>query len=487
MELPKVFVSYSYDSNKHEKWVLQLCTKLRKKGVDVILDKWELGLGDLMSPFMREGITDSDRVLIICTDAYVEKADALKDGVGYEMTIVDTELDQNLRSNKFIPIIRQASRKPKIPTSLGKRWYIDFRNDNDFDEKFDELLREIQGDPINPKPLLGENQFSNQPSKLEVSSHNFPEISEKIESIPDVYGMALELARSGDTSAWAQFVEEIHPNIFKSLVLWRQNELNRQRAENTEQMHQVMDKAVDIVAPLISVALAGIESHNKHFNDQISLLDDLLNIQSVEGWDRTGYLPWIEIPYALGYVYHNLHGSLCLQINRLDLAFSLAQAKFPSAKYPSLIQSVWQNFELKSSRSLGGYWKSWEYLVNAFERWEWLSPIFKDDQEYRISLAAYHMALGIHELAAVIASGKEKELKEYNLDIDFYFLTEEYEIIQRAPSLLVHHSELSELWTCLDVTKTQMENLWEDWIKLHKSQYWYSDSTEDPPEFANFF
>ena len=28
METPKVFASYSHDSDEHKKWVLQLCTKL---------------------------------------------------------------------------------------------------------------------------------------------------------------------------------------------------------------------------------------------------------------------------------------------------------------------------------------------------------------------------------------------------------------------------------------------------------------------------
>ena len=94
-----------------------------------------------------------------------------------------------------------------------------------------------------------------------------------------------------------------------------------------EQLHEAMDKAVNFVAPLISVALVGVESRNEHLNNQVSLIDDLLNIQSMEGWNRAGLDIWFEIPYALGYVYHSLHGSFCLQTNQLDLAFSLAQAK----------------------------------------------------------------------------------------------------------------------------------------------------------------
>jgi len=41
---PKLFVSYSHDSQPHKDWVLQLATRLVKNGVDVILDQWDLKL-----------------------------------------------------------------------------------------------------------------------------------------------------------------------------------------------------------------------------------------------------------------------------------------------------------------------------------------------------------------------------------------------------------------------------------------------------------
>lgn len=488
MAPPKVFASYSHDSDEHKEWVLKLCTKLVENGVDVTLDEWDLNLGDLMHPFMREGITDSDRVLVICTDRYVQRANTLKGGVGYEINIVDSELDQDLRTNKFIPIVRQSMGKPKIPMSLGMRIYIDFRNDQDFQENFGKLLRAIRGESLHSKPPLGKSSFAKQPSASEKSNHWLSEIPERVESASDTYNLATQLARSGDILGWDQLIERICPNVFQSLVQWRQEELDKQRAENTEQRHEIMDKAVDIVSPLISMALAGVESPNKHFNNQGSLLDDFLNIQNMEGWNHVGYKPWIEIPYALGYVYHNLHGSLCLHINRLDLAFSLAQSKFPATTDSQFTRSVWENYKLMGScKSLGGYWESWKYLANTFKRWDWLSLIFKNELEYRISLSAYHMALGIHELATVIASGKKKELKEYHPGVDFYFLTEKTKIKQRALSLLVDNSELSELWTCVGVTQMQVEDLWEAWIKLHKSSYWLSNSAEAPPEVVNFF
>ena len=40
-ESPKTFVSYSWSSPEHEKWVLELATELEESGVHVVLDKWD--------------------------------------------------------------------------------------------------------------------------------------------------------------------------------------------------------------------------------------------------------------------------------------------------------------------------------------------------------------------------------------------------------------------------------------------------------------
>lgn len=40
-EHPSVFISYSWDSEKHEDWVTVLATKLRENGVAATIDKFE--------------------------------------------------------------------------------------------------------------------------------------------------------------------------------------------------------------------------------------------------------------------------------------------------------------------------------------------------------------------------------------------------------------------------------------------------------------
>ena len=141
-ENPKVFISYSQDSALHKQWVSELAAGLRRNGVDAILDQWHLGPDDDGTRFIEQGIKDSDKVLVICTDSYVSKANDGEDGVGYEPMIVTKKLVEDLGTNKFIPVIRQTLWENKTPTFLEERVYVDFTDDEQFDAKFDELLHE---------------------------------------------------------------------------------------------------------------------------------------------------------------------------------------------------------------------------------------------------------------------------------------------------------------------------------------------------------
>ena len=488
-ENPKVFISYSHDSPEHKQWVSELGARLRRNGIDAILDQWELGLGNDVTRFMERGIVDADRVLVICTDQYVSKANADEGGVGYERMIVNAELVQNLGTDKFIPIIRQVSGKEKTPTFLGTRVYADFTNDSQFDAECEKLIRELHEMPIIEKPPLGKSPFPTAELNTQLI-----EIPEHVESASEVYKVASKLVRAGDVLGWRQLIKRIRPDVFKSLVEWRQNELDDQKPESKEQLVQVVDKAVEIVSPLMVIALAGVESGRDQFRDQKSLLDDLLN---VAGWNPARYAAWARIPYALGYVYHSLHGGLSLSTNQLDLALGLARVKISVASGTKFLP-VWKIGELRgyvlsiSGTRGGNSIESWNYLVNAYERWKWLSQIF-EVEEYRISLVAYYMALNIHELATVVASGRQDRLNRnsnFPFHIPLTFLSEEWDITQRAISLLRRNPEaLMELWTCLNVTREQMENSWEDWIELSETALLRSSSLNERtlPNLSDIF
>ena len=151
-ENSKVFISYSYDSAGHMQWIFDFVAKLQRNGVNIIFDQPELIQDQEMTQSIESGVRDSDRVLVICTDSYVRKANEGEGGVGYEPTIVTRRIVEDF-GNKFIPIIRQTLWEDKTPEFLKEQVYIDFTDDNQFGEKFDVLLHERLQVPVVEKPL----------------------------------------------------------------------------------------------------------------------------------------------------------------------------------------------------------------------------------------------------------------------------------------------------------------------------------------------
>jgi len=153
-DAPKVFISYSWDSEALKKWVLDLAIKLREKGIDAILDQWELDLGKPIPNFMENSVGKSDRVICVITPKYNEKSINLHGGVGYEYSIISAEIMDKIDTQKFIPLLKEGNNE-NIPKSLKGRMYIDMRDDSSFEYRLEELLRDIYKEPKNKKPPIG--------------------------------------------------------------------------------------------------------------------------------------------------------------------------------------------------------------------------------------------------------------------------------------------------------------------------------------------
>ncbi|MCG7990118.1 MAG: toll/interleukin-1 receptor domain-containing protein [Candidatus Thiodiazotropha lotti] len=158
MNPPRVFISYSHDSAIHKGWVLDFATTLRNRGIDAVLDQWDLTPGDDLPHFMETELAQCDYVIMVCSEIYVEKANAGEGGVGYEKMIITSSLMKNIDGNKIIPVIRQEA-GPELPTFLKTKLYIDFSNDSDVEYSLDELLRTLLKAPLFEKPEIGTNPF----------------------------------------------------------------------------------------------------------------------------------------------------------------------------------------------------------------------------------------------------------------------------------------------------------------------------------------
>ena len=122
VEEPKIFISYSWNRQKTQDDVIELATRLVHDGVDVILDKWDLKEGHDKYAFMESCVSDEsiDHVLIICDQAYQERADDRKGGVGDETVVISPEVYGNMKQTKFIPLIfeRNENDEPFMPAYL---------------------------------------------------------------------------------------------------------------------------------------------------------------------------------------------------------------------------------------------------------------------------------------------------------------------------------------------------------------------------------
>lgn len=156
---PKVFISYSWTSDAHVAWVEGLATRLLTDGVDVVFDRYDLKKGHDKFAFMERMVTDKSvkYVLAICDAKYAAKADDRIGGVGTETQIISPEVYNSVEQEKFIPLVRERSDSGEacLPTFFKSRIYIDFSNDDNFEEAHDELLRVIFDAPAKKKPPIG--------------------------------------------------------------------------------------------------------------------------------------------------------------------------------------------------------------------------------------------------------------------------------------------------------------------------------------------
>ena len=178
MSNPKVFVSYSWDSEEHKTWVRELSERLIRNGIEARLDQWHVAPGQSLTQFMEQEATTSDHILVICTTNYNQKSTNRMGGVGYEQQIISGQIASGIEREKFIPLIRDgeftAGDNCSIPPHFLGIYAIDMRDDNVLDSSLETLLRAIYKEPLHKAPELGKRPvFTNLAQPI---SENFEEL-----------------------------------------------------------------------------------------------------------------------------------------------------------------------------------------------------------------------------------------------------------------------------------------------------------------------
>lgn len=150
---PKVFISYSWDNQNHNMWVLRLAATLLNNGIDTNMDVIEIEKSTVnLNSMMLNNIKKSDYVLVIMTENYANKADNEIGGVGFETKYLVNCLIKN--PNKIIPILKENTDKA-IPQYLEGIYYYDLSDKNTVKKNLKKLIYKIYGKNNIEMPKLG--------------------------------------------------------------------------------------------------------------------------------------------------------------------------------------------------------------------------------------------------------------------------------------------------------------------------------------------
>jgi hypothetical protein len=157
MNSPKVFISYSHDSETHKDRVFELSERLISDGVDSQIDQYEISPLGGWPRWTRNHIKDSDYVLVVCTEKYERRYEGTEDagtgaGAKWEGAIITQQLyESEGGAHKFIPVAFTREDAAHIPVELrGSTRYV-----LDSDEGYQDLYRHITGQPKAVKGSLG--------------------------------------------------------------------------------------------------------------------------------------------------------------------------------------------------------------------------------------------------------------------------------------------------------------------------------------------
>lgn len=158
--VPRTFISYSWDDEAHRAWVKSLGERLVLNGVNARLDQWHVSPGESLTQFMEHEVSESDKVLVVCTPLYAQRSLQRAGGVGYEQQMITGQIAAGVPRNKFIPILRRGTFVPGpecgIPAQFAGILALDMTSAAREEAAFEQLLRAVFGRPPMDVPALAE-------------------------------------------------------------------------------------------------------------------------------------------------------------------------------------------------------------------------------------------------------------------------------------------------------------------------------------------
>ncbi|MDT7542785.1 MAG: hypothetical protein QOE33_2689 [Acidobacteriota bacterium] len=163
---PKVFVSHA--SEDKERFVLGFATKLRAKGIDAWLDKWEILPGDsLIDKIFEEGIKDAQAVIVVLSKNSVDKP-----WVKEELNAAMVKKINGV--SKLIPVVIDDC---QVPEALQSTVWERVNDLNNYDTELERIVRAIyehrEKPPIGAPPAYAQTVIDTIPGLTKVDSLMF--------------------------------------------------------------------------------------------------------------------------------------------------------------------------------------------------------------------------------------------------------------------------------------------------------------------------
>lgn len=480
---PIVFISYSHDTKEHKAWVAALAQRLVEKGVDVLFDQWDLGPGDDVPKFMEHAVARAHRVLMVCTEAYVRKADDGKGGVGYEAMVVTGELVRDLGTNKFVPIVRQSCNPKTLPRCVGTRFYVDLSDGDDSEGQFETLLRELHNIPKLAKPTLGVNpftadQFEGRTRKAAKEERRL-EFSDSISSPDAAYERALEVIHENDRVAWRKLLLAATERGSESLKRWKveKPDIPPVNEKDWSALFAHAQTGVECFTPLIACLIAAAETGKPGYADQLGWVESILN---PPGYETTNTTYHLFFPQLVCFVTQALVGGMLMLSESGEAAHALATTKLPD-RYNS--REARPLFEMTR---FNGWPESlahecttaWRFLDAIVGSWDWLKTAFGSEHECRSGISAYYQLLSFLNFVKLTKDGllddDERQRMTFPIFTPLCFCVWPAEVVEKGYGYFLRQSLiLKRILEANQLGGPAFEAAWPKWIS--KVGAWLGD------------
>ena len=201
--MTKVFISYSHDSDTHREFVRGIADRLRREGVDCLIDRYVNGFPPEGWPrWMESQIEAADFVLLVCTETYLRRYRGQETeggrGVNFEGVVISQTLyDHYYQNSKFIPVIPDDGDFGHVPLPLKP--CSTYR----LNSQYDDVYRILTGQAEYVKPELGDVRLL--PTARTIFSDDLPTVEGELFGRKDELAL-LDEARVDPETRIVQFV-----------------------------------------------------------------------------------------------------------------------------------------------------------------------------------------------------------------------------------------------------------------------------------------